>query len=604
MINSARHIAVAALALLLVGGLAVQADNRKKAVAKTVAAPADTLSYNDSRRYNYFFLEAARQQEAGHYAAAFDLLGHCLDINPQAAEAYFLRARYLSSLHQDSLALACLEKAALISPGNSTYQEKIAQFYIGMGNYAKATEAYQSLFANNSGRSDVLNVLVQLYQQQKNYPKMLEAINKMEDLEGTDDQFEMAKMNVYEMMGDSKNAYKTLKRLADNHPNDKTFSVMLGNWLMQHKRQKEAYRLFAQTLKEEPDNTYAQSSMYDYYRSSGNDSLARQMMNRILLGHNTPAESRVQFLKQAIQENEQQGGDSTVIISLLDSMRQVVPKDETVAQMRVAYFQLKNMPADVIDTALVQLLEITPDNAQARFQLIQDKWTSENWQAVAALAEPGMLYNPDEMAFYYFTGLARYYQKDDRGALDAFQRGTSVITDKSNPNIVSDFYAIMGEIYHTQGEKEKAYAAFDSCLQWKPDHAMTLNNYAYFLCIEGGDLKKAAEMSGKAVKAEPANGTYLDTYAWILYRQQRYTEAKIYIDAALKAYPVDSTADADTALVGDTLLVGDVVLEHAADIYMKVGEKIQALQFLQQAIDAGGDKDALTRKMNLYRKEK
>lgn len=590
MCKRARYYLLLAIAVVAMGGQIVSAASKKKAKKPVVLAVADTLSYNDSRRYNYFFLEAVRQQGAGHYAAAFDLLNHCLDINPKAAEAYFLRARYLSMLRKDSLALNDLEKAASLQPGNAIYQEKVAQFYIGMGNFDKATKAYEQLYANNRDRSDVLNVLVQLYQQQKDYGKMIEAINKMEELEGVDDQFEMAKMNVYEMMGNTRKAYLTLKRLADSHPNDKTFTVMLGNWLMQHKMRKAAYKLFAQTLKEEPDNTYAQSSMYDYYRSSGNDSLARQMMDRILLGKNTPADSRMQFLKQAIQENEQQDGDSMQIIHLLDRVRQVVPKDAQVAEMRAAYFQMKKMPTAVVDSALMQLLDIAPDNVWARFQLVQSKWATQDWKLVASLAEPGMLYNPDEMAFYYFTGLARFYQEDDKGALDAFQRGTAEINDKSNPDIVSDFYAIMGDIYHSQGEKEKSYAAYDSCLQWKPDHIATLNNYAYFLCTEGGNLKKAEEMSAKAVKAEPTNATYLDTYAWILFCEERYAEAKFYMDATLKN-------DTDSA-------VSAAVLEHAGDIYMKVGEKEQALEFLQKAIEAGGDKDALTRKMNLYRKEK
>lgn len=590
MCKRARYYLLLAIAVVAMGGQIVSAASKNKAKKPVVLTVADTLSYNDSRRYNYFFLEAVRQQEAGRYAAAFDLVSHCLDINPKAAEAYFLRARYLSMLRKDSLALNDLEKAASLQPGNAIYQEKVAQFYIGMGNFDKATKAYEQLYANNRDRSDVLNVLVQLYQQQKDYGKMIEAINKMEELEGVDDQFEMAKMNVYEMMGNTRKAYLTLKRLADSHPNDKTFTVMLGNWLMQHKMRKAAYKLFAQTLKAEPDNTYAQSSMYDYYRSSGNDSLARQMMDRILLGKNTPADSRMQFLKQAIQENEQQGGDSMQIIHLLDRVRKVVPKDAQVAEMRAAYFQMKKMPTAVVDSALMQLLDIAPDNAWARFQLVQSKWATQDWKLVASLAEPGMLYNPDEMAFYYFTGLARFYQEDDKGALDAFQRGTAEINDKSNPDIVSDFYAIMGDIYHSQGEKEKSYAAYDSCLQWKPDHIATLNNYAYFLCTEGGNLKKAEEMSAKAVKAEPANATYLDTYAWILFCEERYAEAKFYMDATLKN-------DTDSA-------VSAAVLEHAGDIYMKVGEKEQALEFLQKAIEAGGDKDALTRKMNLYRKEK
>ena len=44
--------------------------------AGTPAASGDSLSYNDRRRYDYFFIEAIRKQNAGDYAAAFDLLNH------------------------------------------------------------------------------------------------------------------------------------------------------------------------------------------------------------------------------------------------------------------------------------------------------------------------------------------------------------------------------------------------------------------------------------------------------------------------------------------------------------------------------------------------
>ncbi len=592
MKHSRLHTLTLALTLLMLsgmGGQTVVSAKEKRKVETKVTQP-DPLSYADRQRYNYIFLEAVRQQNAGHYAAAFDLLGRCLMIDPNAAEAYFMQSAYWAQLHKDTLALQSLEKAALLRPDNDTYQERLARTYIGTGNYAKASEVYERLASIHRDRGDVLNILIQLYKQQKEYDRMLDAIDRLAGIEGEDEQFALARMSVYELKGDSKNAYRTLKTLADTHPNDLTYTIMLGNWLMQNKKQKDAFKIFSHALKAEPDNAYAQSSMYDYYRSAGQDTLARQMMERILMGKNTPSDNRIQFLRQAIQENEGKDGDSTQIISLINRMQQTLPKDASVAEMKVAYYTMKKMSEEEINQALVQLLELAPDNGGARFQLIQNKWGKEDWKAVAELSEPGMLYNPDEMAFYYFTGLARYYQKDDKGALDALQRGTAEINSKSDPKIVSDFYAIMGEIYHSQGNNAKAYAAYDSCLQWKPDNYMTLNNYAYFLSVDGKDLKRAEEMSAKAVKAEPKNSTYLDTYAWILYKEERYAEAKIYIDQALKN---------DTA----TTMNPDV-LEHAGDIYLKTGDAAGAIGYWQKALKAGGDAAALNRKIKLYNKQK
>lgn len=571
-------------------GQTVAARSKKKAKAVKTAVTADTLSYADSRRFGYFFLEAVNQQNAGHYAAAFDLLNHCLDINPNAAEVYFMRSRYYGSLHKDSLALRDLETAARLQPSNSTYQESVAQQYIGTGNFAKATEAYEELLATHRDRDDVVEILIQLYRQQKDYPKMLSAINRLEQIDGSSDQLTMMRMNAYEMMGDEKHAYATLKGLADSHPNDLNFSLMLGNWLMQHKRPKEAYAIYQSVMKTEPDNAMVQGAMYDYYRATSQDTLASGMMQRILLGKNTPSATRVQFLRQAIQDNEKRKGDSTEIINLIRDVQRIVPADTLVAQIKVAYYSMKNLPKDTIDAALTSLLKLQPDNAGARLQLIQDRWGNDNWKEIAQLSEPGMMYNPDEMVFYFFTGLSRYYLKDEDGALDALKRGATEINDQSNTEMVANLYSIMGEIYHNKNMKNEAYAAYDSCLIYKPDNVITLNNYAYYLSLDGTNLQKAEEMSAKAVKAEPKNATYLDTYAWILYMEKRYAEAKVYIDLALKNS-------------GDSLNDG-TLYEHAGDIYVELHDYPAAVGFYQQAILKGSDAKALNRKINLYKKRK
>ena len=578
--------------LLLLCCLALPSQARRDKIKRVApqAVKADSLSYEASRRYNYFFLEAVRQQNAGHYDAAFDLINYCLQLNPNAAEAYFMRSGYYSELNLDSLDFADLVKAATLQPSNDTYQERLAEGYLNTGKYDKAIETYENLYSNNRSRSDVLGDLVQLYKQQKDYDGMLRTILRIEQVEGESDQTAMMKMNVYELKGDEKNAYKTLKMLADTHPIDQNYTLMLGNWLMQHKGQKEAYKLYTEALNADPSNVYAQSAMYDYYRAMSQDSLANGMMNRILLGKNTPQKSRIQFLRQAIMDSEERKDDSTEVVKLIDRVQQVVPTDTLVAQMRVAYYSMKKFPKPDVNKALSELLELQPDNAGTRMQLIQNEWDSGNWKKIDSLSTPGMLYNPDEMAFYYFSGLSRWYEKDNRGALDALQRGTRAITDKRNRETVGVIYSILGEIYHNMGNKAQSFAAYDSCLQWKPDDVVTLNNYAYYLGEEGVNLKKAEEMSAKAVKAEPKNATYLDTYAWVLYKQKRYAEAKIYIDMALK-FTADSTNDA-------------TLREHAGDIYVGLKNYTSAVEFYKQALQQGGDIKTLNRKINLYRRRK
>ena len=535
------------------------------------------------RRYQYFFIEAMRQQSMGNYASAFELLSHAKDIDGNKPEVYYYLAMYLAQMEKDSLALTSLEKAVSLAPKNETYQERLAQFYIGNGKFDKATEAYTRLCDEHSYRTDAMKILLQLYQQEKNYTKMLDVINRIEQVDGESEDLTLSKVRVYELMNKPEDAHKALKELADNHPYDINYQIMLGNWLLQNNKADEAYSIFTKALKEEANNPYAQSSLYDYYKQHGDSAKAADMMEKILVSTEQSIENKLQFVREAIKENEQHGGDSIKMLSLFNRMIAASPEETDIRELEVAYMKMKKFPTAAIDSTLTSLLNIAPDNASARFQLLQNKWSSDDWDSIIALSEPGTQYNPEEMVFYYFTGLAYYQKGEDDKALTFFQKGVAEINDKSSSDIVSDFYCIMGDILFKKGKATEAFAAYDSCLQWKPDNISCLNNYAYYLSLNNQNLKKAEEMSVKTIQAEPTSATYLDTYAWILFLEGRYEEAKMYIDQAISNDSTDeSSAD---------------VYEHAGDIHAMASDIDKAVEYWKQAQKRGSESKILARKI-------
>ena len=541
------------------------------------------LDYNTSQRFKYFYLEAINQQNKGNYAAAFDLLNHCQEINPNAAEVYFMRSAYYSMLKNDSLMVADIERAAALNPTNTTFMERLGQIYIGMGKFPQAIETYEKIFANTRDRDDVLNILIQLYDRQKDYDNMLRTIDRLESLEGSSEEITLARMRVLALKGDKEAELAELKSLSEKHPNDMNYHVMMGNWLLQNDRADEALKEYDYVLNMEPDNLMAQMSMLDYYRNVGEDSLANDLQEKMLINEDTPINSKMTLMRKVVADNEQDGGDSTQVLDLFHRILAKPQKTTDMHELYAAYMTLKKMPQDSINQALRDALEIAPDNAGVRLELIQAEWSKKNFDEVIRLSRAAQEYNPDEMAFYYFMGLA-HFQKDERDeALNSFQRGVAQINESSNKEIVSDFYAIMGDILHEKGREKEAYAAYDSCLQWKPDNIGCLNNYAYYLSEQGKDLQRAEQMSYRTIKAEPQNSTYLDTYAWILFMQERYEESKLYIDQAVQN---DST-------------VSVVILEHAGDIHAKVGEMDKALDFWRKARDNGSDSKVLIRKIKL-----
>ena len=526
-----------------------------------------------AQTYDYFFLEAMCERQKGNHDAAFDLLQHCIEINPNAAEAYFFVAQYYSSLKQQEQALTYLEKAYELNPQNSIYTETLAQAYTSVRQYEKAIDVFEALFSREPDRDDVLAILYELYQRSDQLEKAVYALERLETLDGKTERLSLAKSELYTRLGNKKAAIAEIKALADQYPNDLNYRVMYGDALLQNGQKKQALSVYQGVLKEEPDNVQAQLSMISYYAAEGDTEKADEMNERVLLNDDVEPSVRMEIMRREVMNNLQNGGDSVRILKLFHRLLSVPEPDADMALMCATYMKLREMPADSINGMYERVLQIAPDNSYARLQLVASAWDKDQLDKVIELCKAARQYNPDDMAFYYYQGFAYYRQDDVDNALDAFQNGVSVITEQSNPDLASDFYEVMGELLYKKGMVREAFAAYDSCLAWKEDKISCLNNYAYYLSELDEQLERAELMSYKTIKAEPKNATYLDTYAWILFKQGRYSEAKIYMDQTLQNDP-DTSA---------------VVLEHAGDIYAKCNDLQQALNYWQQALDKSSD---------------
>ena len=540
----------------------------------TLVASA-VVAQDERRRYDSFFLEAICQKEKGNHDAAFDLLTHCVQIDSTRSEAYYYLARYYDYLKNKDKALAYSEKAALLEPDNETYLETLANSYVARRQYDKAIDVMERIYGMNGEREDVLSMLVQLYEQQQDYEGAIRTLTRLETMEGKSERLSMAKSELYTRKGDKKAAISEMKQLADQYPNDQNYRCLYGTTLYMNGQQKKALAIYADVLKIEPDNRGAQMAMLSHFNEINDTVQSHIWLERMLMNKNATTQDRVMLLRQVIGESEQSGGDSTQVLRLFHRVLSLPEADADLAIFCATYMNLKKMPSDSISPVLEHALTLEPTNAAARLQLVSYAWQAEDRDRVIALCQDARQYNPDEMAFYYYQGIA-YYQKDQLDqALNAFQNGIGVITAQSDPAIVSDFYAVMGDILHQKGLSREAFVAYDSCLVWKDDNIGCLNNYAYYLSELGEQLDKAEQMSYRTIKAEPKNATYLDTYAWILFMQKRYSEAKIYIDQTLQ-YDTDTSA---------------VLLEHAGDIYYQAGDTAQALSYWQQALERAEKED-------------
>ena len=546
-----------------------------------VALAQSSLTPEQQRKYDYFFLEAMRLKEKKDYASAFGLLQHCLDIHPNAASALYEVSQYYMFLRQVPQGQEALEKAVANAPDNYWYSQGLASLYQQQNELDKAVTLLEQMVVRFPAKQDPLFNLLDLYGRQEKYDEVISTLNRLEKRMGKNEQLSMEKFRIYLQMKDDKKAFQEIESLVQEYPMDMRYQVILGDVYLQNGKKQEAYDVYQKVLAAEPDNPMAIFSMASYYKQTGQEELYQQQLDTLLLNKKVTPDTKVGVMRQMIVENEQADKDSTQIIALFDRIMKQEQDDPQIPMLYAQYLLSKNMEAESVPV-LEQVVDLDPTNKAARMMLIGAAVKKEDYKQIIKVCEPGIEATPDALEFYYYLAVAYNQAEKPDSVISICKRALEHTTADSKKEIVSDFYSILGDMYHTQKQMKEAYAAYDSALVYNPSNIGALNNYAYYLSVERRDLDKAEEMSYKTVKAEPNNATYLDTYAWILFEKGNYAEARIYIDNAMKSEGGDKS---------------DVIVEHCGDIYYMTGDVDSALTYWKKALEMGSESKTLKQKI-------
>ena len=546
-----------------------------------VALAQSSLTSEQQRKYDYFFLEAMRLKEKKDYASAFGLLQHCLDIHPNAASALYEVSQYYMFLRQVPQGQEALEKAVANAPDNYWYSQGLASLYQQQNELDKAITLLEQMVVRFPAKQDPLFNLLDLYGRQEKYDEVISTLNRLEKRMGKNEQLSMEKFRIYLQMKDDKKAFQEIESLVQEYPMDMRYQVILGDVYLQNGKKQEAYDVYQKVLAAEPDNPMAIFSMASYYKQTGQEELYQQQLDTLLLNKKVTPDTKVGVMRQMIVENEQADKDSTQIIALFDRIMKQEQDDPQIPMLYAQYLLSKNMEAESVPV-LEQVVDLDPTNNAARMMLIGAAVKKEDYKQIIKVCEPGIEATPDALEFYYYLAVAYNQAEKPDSVISICKRALEHTTADSKKEIVSDFYSILGDMYHTQKQMKEAYAAYDSALVYNPSNIGALNNYAYYLSVERRDLDKAEEMSYKTVKAEPNNATYLDTYAWILFEKGNYAEARIYIDNAMKSEGGDKS---------------DVIVEHCGDIYYMTGDVDGALTYWKKALEMGSESKTLKQKI-------
>ncbi len=188
-----------------------------------------------------------------------------------------------------------------------------------------------------------------------------------------------------------------------------------------------------------------------------------------------------------------------------------------------------------------------------------------------------MKYFPNKPELKLFIGIAWYQKGSFNKSLEILKDG---YTDNLENGVKTQYLTFLGESAYRSGNYDDAFGYFEKLLILEPDNNMVKNNYSYYMALKDYNLKRAVELSGQTVKNDPDNGTFLDTYGWILYKTGDYSQAKIYLERALK------NADNNSE-----------ICYHYAEVLYQLGDKDSSLTWYEKAKNGGMDNEEIDQRI-------
>lgn len=561
------------LLALLLGGLSLtpamgQNISQAQELSKDTLL-ANVLSDNLDRKYSYYYLEGVLKKNTGNLDDAFQLFNHCIAIDSTQADAYYQLGSMYMQLNQADKALNSFRKSIAIDSLNYWYNESyfISLYNASAKDMAPAIAQLEAMTRRFPNKTQLQFQLFELYSQSREYDKMISVLDQLESKMGKSEQLSMQKFRVYLMKGEEDKAYAEMLALVEACPNDLRYRVVLADLYLTNGKKKQAYSLLKKVLEQEPDFPMAVYALASYYQQTNQDKEYLDQVQKIIFNPKAEDELRLNLIRQYISNPKV---DSLDVIALFDKALELDVEDDQIPMLYAQYLYTQNMQ-DQAKPVLERVIKIDPSNTPSRLMLLGLAIKADDYKEVITLCQGGILASPSTLEFYYYLAIAYNQAESYDKLIEVVESALNVVDETTPKELISDFYAIMGDAYHSLGKTKELYQAYEKALELNPENLGVLNNYAYYLSVEKRQLDKAEQMSKKTVDAEPSNATFLDTYAWILFELNRFTQAKVFIDTALQHGGQES----------------GVVVEHAGDIYWKVGQKDKAIELWLQADKLG-----------------
>lgn len=516
----------------------------------------------------WHYTDGVRQMVAyGDTTVAIASLRRALAVDSTYAPAQYMASRLLTaSAPAEALTLA--RKAYGSDTTNIAYLEACATAEVCAGDSAAAIECYRTL-ARRSNAPAYWQMLAYLYNSTGCYYEALAALDSLEVHAGKrvsllnmrqglllcTRQYGLAVSNAQQIVADAPYLPDGYVGLGDAYANLGSDSLALAN--------------YAKAIEVAPDNYAPLLSLAQYHAVRNNYAAYLSVVDRMFGMSSMQVGRKLEIFRQITAMGRQFYSDFFPQINALANKLIINhPDNREVIEVYTGHLIAAG---DVKQALTICKQNLRPDSSPDDYaRIIGMEHYLQHPDSVRHYLAQALQHFPANADMRMQEGHLRLAEGRYAEAIAAYRKAFRYAADDKARSVAM---GCIGDAEHLRGDMRRCYAAFAQALQYDADNSSVLNNWAYFLSLEGRDLERALAMATRATALSPSNPTFIDTQAWVLYRLGRYAEAKKLMQQALS---LDRNASAEMAL-------------HYGDILYALGEKFMAQTYWRKALERGAD---------------
>jgi len=536
----------------------------------------------DNDDYQYALIEAVKQKNLGNLTEAVKLYNLVIKEKPDCTVAYYELGSIFLATNQLELARKNLLSAYEQDPGNEWYTNAYLNSLAALEEYDVAVDIVKEQVRQHPDDPEWEFRLAGTYFAMEKGNKALNLLEKIEKERGFSEKVTLMKASIYESEEKYDSALEEIEKVMSLFPETVQFRVVAAELCLKSGKEEEAAGYYQEILEVDSLNIFALTNLTDYYRQKGDFRNSYKYLAKSFASKQIDVNRKKAILSYYLSDEEQVSAYSRELSNVIEVLAETHPEESDICLL-AADFYIQTQDYNLAYHHLKNYLKLQKGTYNIYMQTIMLANAAGLNDELLEISEKALQQYPDSADIRFFRGIALYQTGKYEDLIANFD---GIPSDGfSNPDYASQVAMLIAEAYYRTDNFEKSDSIFESLIREEPDNYIVLNNYSYYLAERGDKLDQAKAWSYMVVTKNPDNATYLDTYAWVLYKLRSYEEAERYILFAL-----DKGGENDPE-----------VNEHAGDIQLALGSFNIARSYYQKAIILGGDKSKLEEKIELIK---